>query len=82
MAIVDRTGFIISAVDEHSAGGTESISADLDGVPPFLLLVEQFDDSDAPVRVEGDVPLVPLNDPDDGATLELPVRRVGAIDYP
>ncbi|MCY4482670.1 MAG: serine protease [Spirochaetaceae bacterium] len=82
VAIVDWTGFIISEVDEHGTAGTESISAGLDGVPPFLLLVEQFDDRNVLVRVEGDVPLVPLNDPDDGAILVPPVRRVGAIDYP
>ncbi len=58
------------------------ISAGLDGIPPFLLLVEQYDDRNVLVRVEGDAPLAPLNDPDDGAALELPVSRVGAIDYP
>lgn len=82
VAIVDWTGFIIAEADEHGTGGTESISAGLDGVPPFLLLVEQFDDRRVPVRVEGDAPLIPVTDPDDGATLELPVSRVGIIDYP
>ena len=82
VAIVDWTGTIISEVDEYGTGGTEMISAGLDGIPPFLLLVEQYDDRNVLVRVEGDVPLVPLHDPDDGATLKLPVSRVGAIDYP
>lgn len=82
VAIVDWTGSIISEVDEHGTGGTESISAGLAGSPPFLLMVKQFDDRRVLVRVDGDVPLVPLNDPDDGAILQLPVSRVGAIDYP
>ena len=82
VAIVDGSGSIIAEVDEHGSGGTESISALLDGVPPFLLLVEQFDDRRVRGRIDGDAPLVPLPDPDDGATLELPVNRVAAIDYP
>ena len=34
------------------------------------------------VQVAGDAPLVPLADPDNGVTLELPVRHVAALDYP
>lgn len=79
--IVDWTGYTIVEVDETESG-TESISAVLYGVAPFLLLVEQFDDWDVLVEVEGDARLVPLNDPDDGVVLELPVIRVAAIDYP
>ena len=82
VSIVDGSGYIISEVDDHGSGGTESISAFLDGDPPFLLLVEQFDDRKVPVRVDGDAPLAPLPDPDDGTTLELPVNLVAAIDYP
>jgi hypothetical protein len=58
------------------------IFANLDGPPPFLLLVEQFDDRTSPVQLHGDAALVPLSDPDDGITLKLPVRRIGVIDYP
>jgi len=82
VAIVDWTGYAIAEVDEHHPGGVESISAVLEGAAPFLLLVEQFDDRRASVQVEGTAPLVPLTDPDDGVTLDLPVRRAGAIDYP
>ena len=82
LTLVDSTGDTIAEVDERGAGGTETISIVVDGLPPFLLLVSQFDDRQARVRIEGDARLVPVNDPDDGVTLELPVRRVGAIDYP
>ena len=34
------------------------------------------------VQVAGDAPLVALADPDAGVSLELPVRHVGALDYP
>ena len=80
--IVDWTGVTIAEVDEYGPGGTEMIFANLDGSPPFLLLVEQFDDRTSPVQLQGDAALVPLSDPDDGITLELPVRRIGVIDYP
>ena len=79
--IVDWAGYLMAEVDETESGA-ESISAVLDGVAPFLLLVEQFDDQNVLVQVEGDARLVPLNDPDDGVVLELPVSRVAAIDYP
>ena len=82
LTLVDSTGDTLAEVDERGAAGTETISAVVDGFPPFLLLVSQFDDRLARVRIEGDARLVPVNDPDDGVTLELPVRRVGAIDYP
>ena len=82
MTIADWTGYTIAEVDEHGPAGTEIISGDLNGVSPFLLLVEQFDDRKAAVRLEGDAALVPLTDPDDDVTLELPVRRIGLIDYP
>ena len=82
VAIVNWSGYAIAEVDEHHPGGVESISAVLDGPAPFFLLVEQFDDRSAPVKVEGTAPLVPLTDPDDGVVLDLPVRRVGVIDYP
>ena len=32
--------------------------------------------------MEGDAPLTPLNDPDDGIVLALPGRQAGAVDYP
>ena len=82
VTIVDGTGDVIAGVDENRPGATESISAVLDGSPPFLLQVEQFDDRKVRVQVAGDAPLVPLADADDGVTLELPVRHVGALDYP
>ena len=36
----------------------------------------------AHVTVEGDAPLTPLDDPDDGIILDLPGRQAGVIDYP
>ena len=51
--IVDWAGYLMAEVDETESG-TESISAVLDGVAPFLLLVEQFDDQNVLVQVEGD----------------------------
>ena len=82
VAIVDGSGDVIAKVDRNGPGATESISATLDGTPPFLLLVEQLDERKVRVQVAGDAPLVPLADPDNGVALELPVRHVGALDYP
>ena len=80
-AIVDWTGYYIAEADETEFG-TESISAVLEGVAPFLLLVEQFDDGNVLVELKGDARLVPLHDSDDGVVLDLPDSRVAAIDYP
>ena len=52
------------------------------GAAPFLLLVEQYSEEKTRVGIEGEVALTPLSDPDDRVTLEVPVRRAGAIDYP
>ena len=79
--IVDGTGYSLAETDDNESG-TESITATLDGVAPFLLLVEQFSDEKARVGIEGEVALTPLSDPDDAVTLEVPARRAGAIDYP
>ncbi len=79
--IVDVAGNSLAEADEKSSG-TESITATLDGAPPFFLLVEQFSEDPEQVTVEGDAPLTPLNDPDDGIVLAVPGRQAGAVDYP
>ena len=79
--IVDVAGSSLAEADEKSSG-TESITATLDGAPPFFLLVEQYSEDPAQVTVEGDAPLTPLNDADDGIVLAVPGRQAGAVDYP
>ena len=80
-AIVDGAGHSLAAADENRFG-TELITAQLEGAPPFFLVVEQFSEDPVRVTVEGNAPLTPVNDPDDGIILDLPDRRAGAIDYP
>ena len=81
LAIVDIWGETIAEADETEEDA-ESITATLDGTPPFLLAVEQFSADAIFVQIEGDTELTRVADPDDGSFLRVPARRVGAIDYP
>ena len=72
-AIVDAGGHSLAEADENEFG-TESITVLLDGVPPFILLVEQWSEHTAHVTAAGDAPLTALQDPDDGIILDLPGR--------
>ncbi len=81
LRVVDATGVVLADADER-LWRRESVAATLDGAPPFLLLVDQFNDRAVRVRVKGDVPLVPLADEDDGTALHVHARHAGAIDHP
>ena len=80
-SIVDGAGRSLAEADE-TRSGTEFITTQLKGTPPFFLLVEQFSEDRTHVTVDGNASLTPVNDPDDGIILDLPDRRAGAIDYP
>ena len=81
LRIVDATGFVLAEADER-LWRRESVGTTLHGAPPFLLLVEQFYDRAARVRVKGDADLAPLTDEDDGVALHVHARHRGAIDHP
>ena len=81
LKIVDANGFVLAEADER-LWRRESVAATLEGVPPFLLLVEQFYDMTARVRVKGDRPLAALSDEDDGVALHVHAEHAGAIDHP
>ena len=81
LKVVDANGFVLAEADGR-LWRRESVAATLDGAPPFLLLVEQFYDRTARVRVNGDAELVPLTDDDDGVALHVHARHAAAIDYP
>ena len=81
LRVVDANGFVLAEADER-LWRRESVTATLDGAPPFLLLVEQFYDRTARVRVKGNAELVPLTDGDDGVTLHVHAAHAAAIDYP
>ena len=81
LAIVDAWGEIVAEADETEEDA-ESVTVTLDGTPPFLLIVEQFMEDAADVVIEADVDLGPIDDPDDGALLQVPARNAAALDYP
>ena len=81
LAIVDVWGEIIAEADETEEDA-ESVTVTLDGTPPFLVIVEQFMEDAADVVIEADVRLMPIDDPDDGALLQVPARNAAALDYP
>ena len=81
VAIVDVWGEIIAEADETDQDA-ESVAATLDGTPPFLVIVEQFMEQAADVVIEADIGLMPIDDPDDGAFLQVPARWAAALDYP
>ena len=81
VAVVDIRGEVVAEADETEEDA-ESITATLDGTPPFLLIVEQFMEDAADVVIEADIELMSIDDPDDGAFLQVPARRAAALDYP
>ncbi len=81
LRVVDATGFVLADADKR-LWRRESVAATLDGAPPFLLVVDQFNDRAVRVRVKGDRPLVALTDDDDGVALNVHARHAGAIDHP
>ena len=81
LAIVDTWGETIAEADATEQDA-ESVTATVDGTPPFLLLVEQFMEEATAVVIEADVKLMPIDDPDDGAVLQVPARRPAALDHP
>lgn len=60
---------------DESLWRRESVATTLDGAPPFILLVEQFCDRAARVRIKGDRPLTALADDDDGVALRVHAWR-------
>jgi len=81
LIVADIWGETIADADA-TGEDAESVTATLDGTPPFLLIVEQFLEDTADVVIEADVGLIPVDDPDDGAFLQVPARRAAALDYP
>ena len=81
VAMVDLSGRTIAEADETEQDA-ESVTATLDGTPPYLFIVKQFMEDEAGVVIEADVELIPIDDPDDGAFLQVPARRAAALDYP
>ena len=82
LKIVDIGGETIAEGDDTAAQDPGSVTATLDGTPPFLLTVAHLSDDSAYVLVDADVKLTRVIDPDDGAFLQVPARRVAALDYP
>ena len=81
LEIVDLWGEAIAEADE-TGQGIESITATLDGIAPFFLIVQQLMEGAARVIVDADVQLKRIADPDDGTLLQVPARSVAALDYP
>lgn len=62
--------------------GREAISVSLGGPAPYFLVVKQFSETPAEVKVRSNLPLVPYGDPDDGFILTVGETVRGVIDYP
>lgn len=81
LALVAADGFIEVFADEGETGiETVEFRTSLDG--PHFLAVNAFAFSPVTARITSNVPIHRIDDPDDGATLTIGDRRIGAFDGP
>lgn len=79
--LIDASGYELAAADEGYSG-TESLSADTEYDAPYFLIVRQFDNSEAIVKLSSSCDLIPFNDADDGMSVGAGQTLAGNIDCP
>ncbi|MFA5375691.1 MAG: serine protease [Dehalococcoidia bacterium] len=79
--LIDGLGYALAEADDGYSG-TESLSADTEYDAPYFLIVRQFDDSQANVKISSSCNLIPLNDVDDGMSVSVGQTIIGNIDCP
>jgi hypothetical protein len=79
--LIDANGTSLAEADEGFSGA-ESLSADTEYDAPYFLIVRQFDDSQASVKLSSSCNLIPLNDIDDGMSVAAGQTITASIDCP
>ncbi len=81
MTLLDSYGDVGVTADE-GIRGTETLVGTIDWSGPYFLIVEQYTEDSGTFSLESNVPLIPLNDPDDVLTIVPGTDTIGNIDYP
>jgi hypothetical protein len=79
--LIDAGGYTLAEADEGFTGA-ESLSADTEYDAPYFLIVRQFDDSQASVKLSANCDMIPLNDVDDSVSVSAGETIAGDIDCP
>jgi len=79
--LIDAGGTSLAEADEGFSG-IESLSADTEYDAPYFLIVRQFSDSQASVKLSSNCNLIPLNDIDDGMSIGAGQTIAASIDCP
>jgi hypothetical protein len=79
--LIDANGTSLAEADEGFSGA-ESLSADTEYDAPYFLIVRQYSDSQANVKLSSNCNLIPLNDVDDGMSVAAGQTITASIDCP
>jgi len=79
--LLDAGGTSLAEADEGFSGA-ESLSADTEFDAPYFLIVSQYSDSQANVKLSSSCDLIPLNDIDDGMSVGAGQTITASIDCP
>ena len=79
--LIDASGYTLAEADE-GLSGTESLSANTEYDAPYFLIVRQFSDSQASVKLSSSCNLIPLNDVDDDMSVAAGQTITASIDCP